>query len=200
VPPPAPFGARPAATAAGAAGAMRVLWRWPASPRSPAMGMHDGTLYKTHPYLMRPAANRCALRHGGFLQGRHGPFAFQRTLCTHAHTHTHSHALTRTCTTHLCRRAKYSLQTVVRTMVAKDDEAFHCVYQMEDASGECATPEGQSCSFKQAARVGARRLQCEWPAPAMHDCGLGCWGGSGGVRHAGQAGRALLEGQLNMLL
>ncbi|KAI8474465.1 MAG: FAE1/Type III polyketide synthase-like protein-domain-containing protein [Monoraphidium minutum] len=32
-------------------------------------------------------------------------------------------------------RAKYHLQTLVRTIIAADDEAFQCVYQMEDASG-----------------------------------------------------------------
>ena len=33
-------------------------------------------------------------------------------------------------------RAKYELKHVVRTIIAKDDEAFQCVYQMEDAGGE----------------------------------------------------------------
>jgi hypothetical protein len=35
----------------------------------------------------------------------------------------------------LDRRAKYELNTVVRTILAADDEAFKCVYQMEDATG-----------------------------------------------------------------
>jgi hypothetical protein len=34
------------------------------------------------------------------------------------------------------RRAKYQLDTLVRTTVAKDPEAFQCVYQMEDDTGE----------------------------------------------------------------
>ncbi|GBF92374.1 hypothetical protein Rsub_05576 [Raphidocelis subcapitata] len=33
------------------------------------------------------------------------------------------------------RRAKYHLQTLVRTTIARDSEAFHCVYQMEDDAG-----------------------------------------------------------------
>jgi hypothetical protein len=35
-----------------------------------------------------------------------------------------------------CRRAKYELKHVVRTTIANDEEAFKCVYQMEDDQGE----------------------------------------------------------------
>ena len=34
------------------------------------------------------------------------------------------------------RRAKYHLDTLVRTTIAKSDEAFQCVYQCEDGVGE----------------------------------------------------------------
>ncbi len=35
----------------------------------------------------------------------------------------------------LCRRAKYSLQHVVRTHLAENDAAYNCVYEMEDGEG-----------------------------------------------------------------
>jgi 3-ketoacyl-CoA synthase len=34
------------------------------------------------------------------------------------------------------RRAKYELQHVVRTNLAANDAAFHCVYEQEDVAGQ----------------------------------------------------------------
>ena len=35
-----------------------------------------------------------------------------------------------------CRHAKYELQHVVRTNLAANDAAFHCVYEQEDVAGQ----------------------------------------------------------------
>ena len=57
------------------------------------------------------------------------------TANTQLHATTINHDQLRSTTR---RRAKYELHSLVRTTVARDDEAFQCVYQMEDGAGERA--------------------------------------------------------------
>lgn len=86
------------------------------------------------------------------------------------------------------RRAKYHLQTLVRTMVAKDSEAFQCIFQMEDALGEgggsfhlsvergewACGEEGVSVHLSDGGRPGWMGQKCFW---------------GGGVVGRGSAGR-----------